>query len=62
MEKTLFQQNKRRYNAAYRLRKKNYKLSTQSKTIYVASFESLPKEALLLVGEYGYVVQVKLFE
>ncbi len=62
MEKrTLFQQNKRRYNAAYRLRKKNYKLSTQSKTIYVASFESLPKEALLLTGEYGYVVQGELF-
>ncbi len=48
---------KRRYNATYRLRKKNVVVDLSSKTIYTKDFDSLPVASNILKNEFGYEIQ-----
>lgn len=51
---------KRKYNACYRARKKGYTINTNTKTVYRNNIIDKGLEAIL--NEYGFIVQLKLFE
>ena len=53
--------NRRKYNAAYRLRKQGFKINTKAKTIYTpANFEK-NKPMNILINEFHYIIQTEMF-
>lgn len=50
---------KRRYNAAYRLRKKGFEINTLAKTIYSTGPE-ITSEMKILIEEFHFVIQTRL--
>ena len=53
--------NRRKYNAAYRLRKQGFIINTKAKTIYTpANFEK-NKPMKILINEFHYVIQTEMF-
>ena len=53
--------NRRKYNAAYRLRKQGFIINTKAKTIYApANFEK-NKPMNILINEFHYVIQTEMF-
>lgn len=53
---------KRKYNAAYRLRKKGFTISTASKTIFAPPILQPETEMKILISEFHFVIQTELFE
>ena len=52
---------RRKYNAAYRLRKQGFIINTKPKTIYTpANFEK-NKPMNILINEFHYVIQTEMF-
>lgn len=52
---------RRKYNAAYRLRKQGFKINTKAKTIYTpANFEK-NKPMNILINEFHYAIQTEMF-
>lgn len=53
---------RRKYNAAYRLRKQGFKINTKAKTIYTpANFEK-NKPMNILINEFHYIIQTEMFK
>ena len=53
--------NRRKYNACYRLRKKQIKIDTRAKTIYGNAYDIENPEYRILIKEYHYVLQTQMF-
>lgn len=52
---------RRKYNAAYRLRKQGFIINTKAKTIYTpANFEK-NKPMNILINEFHYAIQTEMF-
>lgn len=50
--------NRRKYNACYRLRKKGFKISTKSKTIFAPEKHAEQKTVKILMSEYHFAYQI----
>ena len=52
---------RRKYNAAYRLRKQGVKINTKSKTIFTPPIFEQTKPMKILMSEFHYVIQTEMF-
>lgn len=53
---------RRKYNACYRLRKKGFSISSKSKTILPPPIFNINSEMKILLNEFHFVIQTKLFD
>ena len=53
--------NRRKYNAAYRLRKQGFKINTKAKTIYTPTIFKEVKPMNILMSEFHYAIQTEMF-
>ena len=52
---------RRKYNAAYRLRKLGVKVNTRSKTIYTPPIFKEVSPMKILMKEFHYIIQTEMF-
>jgi hypothetical protein len=52
---------RRKYNAAYRLRKQGFKINTKAKTIYTPADFKKNKPMNILINEFHYAIQTEFF-